>query len=336
VRLLILGGTLFLGRHLVEAALARGHNLTLFNRGHTAPDLFSEVEQIHGDRDGGLSALGSRDFDVVIDTCGYLPRVVEQSAAYLARRCDFYLFISSISVYARFSPGADETAPLARLTDPDAEDLQADYGPLKAECEARVERYFASRCQHARAGFLIGPCDRIERFPYWVMRLLVGGPTLAPGSRDNPMQWLDVRDLAEWLLDSAVNHRAGAFDLTGPASSCTLGKFLDRANAALGGRAELIWPGNEVLGRNGVPTRGGMPYWFAPGFDAICRRDISRALHAGLHFRSLEDTTRETAAQIERDGFRSDNKVGVQIPNWLTRERERDLLDRYLLNTGRA
>jgi 2'-hydroxyisoflavone reductase len=336
VRLLILGGTLFLGRHLVEAARAGGHTLTLFNRGHTAPDLFPEVEQLHGDRDGGLSVLGSREFDAVIDTCGYLPRVVEQSAAHLAERCGFYLFISSLSVYAGFSPGADESAPLAALTDPDADDLQAYYGPLKAECEARVERYFAGRCQHARAGFLVGPYDRVERFPYWVTRLLAGGPTLAPGSRDNPMQWLDVRDLADWLIDSAVIGRAGSFDLTGPAASCTLGEFLDRANAALGARAELIWPGNDFLERSGVPTRGGIPYWFAPPFDAICRRNISRALHAGLRFRPLEDTTRATAAQIERDGFRSDSKVGVQIPNWLTRDRESDLLDRYLRDSERA
>jgi 2'-hydroxyisoflavone reductase len=328
MRILIVGGTLFLGRHVVDAARVRGHQLTLFNRGQTAAGLFSDLEQVHADRDGGIAALGQRRFDAVIDTCGYVPRVVEQSAAYLAARCDFYLFVSSISVYARFERDADESAPLSPLTAPDAEDLQKYYGPLKAECERRVDRCFPGRAQHARAGFVVGPFDRIERFPYWVRRLTAGGDTLAPGDPGNPMQWIDVRDLAEWLVSSVELRRCGPFDLTGPGSACTIGRFLDTVNAALGGRARLIWPGNAFLETSEMPPMGGLPYWLPPSLCDIWRRRVERAIGAGLRFRALEDTTRDTAQQIARDGFNSENKIGVQIHTWMTPERESALLGR--------
>jgi 2'-hydroxyisoflavone reductase len=328
MHMLIIGGTLFLGRHIVEAALGRNHTLTLLNRGKTDAALFPDVEQIHADRDGGLAVLGERRFDAVIDTCGYVPRVVEQSAAYLDTRCDFYLFVSSISVYARFEADADETAPLAELTEPASENVQKHYGPLKIECERAVERHFPGRAQHARAGFIVGPFDRIERFPYWVQRLRAGGATLAPGARDNPIQWIDARDLANWLVESAELKRAGAFDLTGPERPWPIGRFLDTMNAALGGKAELVWPGDEFLERNQVSLMDGIAYWIPKRLAGICRRRTARAVSAGLQFRPLEETTRDTAEQIARDGFTTNNEIGVQIRTGMTSDRERELLAR--------
>lgn len=325
MRILLIGGTLFLGRHVVDAALARGHDVTLFNRGLTDAGAFPNVEHVRADRDGQIAALGSRRFDAVIDTCGYVPRVVQQSAAYLASRCEFYLFVSSISAYARFTPGGDESAPLAELSDPSSEDVQRHYGALKVACERAVERHLPGRAQYARAGFIVGPYDRIPRFAYWLQRLRAGGPTLAPGEPDNPMQWIDVRDLAHWLVTSAETRRAGAFDLTGPDAHWTVGRFLHTVNATLGGHAELIWPGNERLEREELPPDA-IPYWAPRRVQDLCRRALERARAAGLVFRPLEETTLQTAAHIEREGFSSENKVGVQIRTWITPEREARLL----------
>lgn len=326
MRVLVIGGTLFLGRHVVEAALGRGHAVTLFHRGVTDGSLYPQAEHVRGDRDGGIGALGDRKFDAVIDTCGYVPRVVDQSAAYLAARSPFYLFVSTISVYAGYQPGDDETAPLAELAEPGSEDIQHHYGPLKVLCERAIDAHFPGRAQHARAGFIVGPYDRIERFPYWVQRLREGGPTLAPGAPDGPFQWIDARDLAAWLVDSAEVARAGVFDLTGPAPPWTIGELLDTVNATLGDRAQLVWPGHEFLASHDVGPFDGLPWWLPPAFQPICQRRLDRALAAGLTFRAVDQTTRDSWAQIERDGFIAGGTVGVDIRRGLTRERERELL----------
>ena len=189
MNLLILGGTVFLGRHLVEAALARGHAVTLFNRGQHNPDLFPEVERLRGDRDGDLQALEGRRWDAVVDTCGYVPRVVRASAEMLAPNVDHYTFISSISVYADTSkPGIDEQAPVGTLDDPTTEEVTGEsYGPLKALCEQAAEAAMPGRVLNIRPGLIVGPHDPTDRFTYWVRRVAEGGEVLAPGNPHAPV-----------------------------------------------------------------------------------------------------------------------------------------------------
>jgi 2'-hydroxyisoflavone reductase len=198
MNLLILGGTAFLGRHIVESALVQGHTVTLFNRGRTNPDLFPQVETIMGDRKESLDALGRRQWDVVIDTSGYHPNDVCASATWLASHVGRYIFISTISVYADFSqPGIDENAPIARLDDPATATLSNEtYGPLKSHCEDVVLEIYGPRSLIIRPGLIVGPHDPTDRFTYWPVRAARGGEILAPEGPQLPVQYIDARDLA--------------------------------------------------------------------------------------------------------------------------------------------
>lgn len=202
MKILVLGGTRFLGRHIVEAALAGGHDITLFNRGQNNPDLFPEVEKLRGNRDGDLSALQGRQWDAVIDTCGFVPRIVQASAALLADSVRHYTFISSISVYADFSkPAMNENAPVGTMQDESIEEITAEtYGPLKALCERTAEKAMPGRVLHIRPGYIVGPFDPTDRFTYWPRRVATGGEMLAPGRPDSQIQFVDVRDLANWII----------------------------------------------------------------------------------------------------------------------------------------
>lgn len=215
MRLLVLGGTLFLGRHVVEAALARGHEVTLFNRGLTAPGLFPEAEHVAGDRDGGLDALRGRGFDGVVDTLRDDPRLVGAAAALLGPAVERYCFVSSISVYADLSrPGWDERSPLREEGD--------DYGARKARCERAVEAAVGDRALLLRPGLIVGPWDPTNRFAYWATRLARGGEILAPGPPELPVQVIDARDLAGWTVRALEEGRAGVFNAVGPAYPLTL------------------------------------------------------------------------------------------------------------------
>jgi 2'-hydroxyisoflavone reductase len=201
LRLLVLGGTKFLGRAVVESALERGHEVTLFNRGQTNPELFPEAEKLRGNRDGDLRALEGRTWDAVVDPSGFVPRVVRAGAELLAANgVENYVFVSSISAYADFGRGYQESAPLAELADPASEDVARDYGALKVACERVVEAAFPGRSAHIRAGVIVGPHDPTGRFTYWPMRLQRGGEVLAPGRGDEPWQLVDVRDLGAWIV----------------------------------------------------------------------------------------------------------------------------------------
>jgi 2'-hydroxyisoflavone reductase len=204
--LLILGGTGFLGRHLVEAALADGHRITLFNRGLSSPDLFPEVETIEGDREADISALRGRGWDAVIDTCGYVPRIVGASAARLADAADHYTFVSSISVYPDdIEPGADEGAPVEELADPTVEDVDGEtYGGLKALCERAAEEEMPGMVLNVRPGLICGPYDPTDRFTYWPRRISAGGEVLAPDRPERRVQFIDVRDLAAWIVEMSA------------------------------------------------------------------------------------------------------------------------------------
>jgi 2'-hydroxyisoflavone reductase len=295
MRLLILGGTLFLGRHLVQEALDRGHDLSLFNRGRTAPQLFPEAEQLRGDRDGDLEALRGREWDAVIDTSGSDPRLVQASAALLSPATGHYTFVSSISAYGTFpQPGLNEDASTA---DDASGDLAGGYGADKAACEQVVAHAFPGRSFAVRAGLLVGPHDPTERFSHWVRELAAGGRVRAPADREQPVQLVDARDLATWMLDGAEQQRPGTFNATGPPQPLTFGETLERVREATGGGAELEWVDGKVLLKEGLEPWDDVPLWLdlprhpeLRGFMAV---DVSRALAGGLSCRPLEETVRD-------------------------------------------
>ena len=230
MKVLLLGGPKFLGRAVIDAALERGDELTLFNRGTTGAELYPEVERIVGDRDGGLDGLRGREWDAVVDTSGYLPRVVGDSARLLAQTVASYVFVSSISVYASFAEIVDEASPTAELTEEGSEDVGRDYGALKALCEQEVERAFPGRATAVRAGLIVGPHDPTGRFTYWPHRIARGGDVLVPGPAWRPIQLVDVRDLAAWIVTAAAVRLPGPFNATGPA---TMGSVLSPAKKCI-------------------------------------------------------------------------------------------------------
>jgi nucleoside-diphosphate-sugar epimerase len=296
VKLLVLGGTKFLGRHLVEAALDRGHDVVLFHRGQTGAGLFPTLEHVIGDRDGGLEGLHGRTFDAVLDTSGYVPRLVRASTGLLSGSASFYAFISSISVYPDHTPpGYDESAPTLELTDPASEDIAEDYGALKAVCERVVEEAFPHRCLNVRAGLIVGPHDPTGRFTYWVTRLARGGIVLAPGPAAAQVQFIDARDLAAWTVEMAAASHAGVFNATGPAKSLTFEAFLRHCAEATESEASVTWVDPDFLLERGVEPWSEVPLWL-PGEAAqgLMHADIGKAISAGLRFRPLEQTVRDT------------------------------------------
>ena len=298
MRILVLGGTRFLGRHFVEVARARGHELTLFNRGRTNAELHAGVERIMGDRDGGLGALAGRTWDAVVDPAGFFPRLVGASARTLAGCAGQYLFVSSISVYAEpIARGCDESAPVARIADPSVELITGEtYGALKALCEEVVREAFGARALIVRPGLIVGPHDTTDRFPYWPRRMARGGEVLAPGEPSAPTQLIDVRDLAEFMLGLIERGKAGTFNATGPSEPLTLGRCLERIAAAVGAKPRFTWVSEEFLRAQGVEPWLQMPLWLYAADHGIDTASIARARSAGLHFRPLEDTARDTLA----------------------------------------
>jgi nucleoside-diphosphate-sugar epimerase len=301
MKILVLGGTIFLGRHLVEAALARGHGVTLFNRGQHNPDLFPDVEKLRGDRTGDLDALRGRKWDAVVDTCGYVPRVVRASAQRLAEAVGHYTFISSISVYPSLpTPGMDESAPTGTLADESIEEVTGEtYGPLKALCEQAAEAAMPGQVLNVRAGLLVSPSDPSDRFTYWPHRIAQGGDVLAPGTPVGRAQFIDARDLAEWIVRMAESGGTGVYNATGPGEPLTMGQLLDDCRAVSGSDATLIWVDEEFLLTAGAAPWSELPLWVPAreadmaGFSAV---SCAKAIAAGLTFRPLADTIRDTLA----------------------------------------
>jgi 2'-hydroxyisoflavone reductase len=296
MKILVLGGTVFVGRAVAAAAIARGHAVTLFNRGLHNPYLFPEAERLRGDRDGDLGALAGRRFDAVVDTNGYLPRVVRGSVQALAGAASVYAFVSTMAVYASFRErGIDEDAPLAALPDPRTEDVATHYGALKAACEAQVQEEFRGRALLVRPGIIVGPHDPTDRFTYWVTRMARGGAVLAPGDGNAPVQVIDVRDLGEWIVSCLEAGRVGAFNATGPEAPISFRQMLDTCHAAASSDASIEWVSDAFLLGHGVTPFVGLPLWLpVPDLAGLFHADVSRARAAGLSYRPLEETAGDT------------------------------------------
>jgi 2'-hydroxyisoflavone reductase len=299
MRILVIGGTRFLGRAFVEAAVARHHDLTLFNRGLSEPDLFPQVERIRGDRDGAFDALGDGAFDAVLDTCGYVPRVVRASAEALAGRVGRYAFVSTLSVYAdERTVGQDESAPVAVTPDPTVEEVTGEtYGPLKALCEADVERALPGRALIVRPGLIVGPNDPTDRFTYWPVRVAAGGEVLAPDGPSYRTQLIDVRDLAGWILTMLERSATGTFNATGPVEPLPLGTLLDTCRDVSGSDARFVYADERFLLEEGVEPWSDLPLWIA-GAEGVGGNafDISKAVANGLVFRPVGETVADTLA----------------------------------------
>lgn len=310
MRILILGGTLFLGRHLVEAALARGHEVTLFNRGQTNPDLFPDVEKLRGDRDAGdLGALRGGSWDAAVDTSGYVPRVVRASAELVADAVEQYTFVSSLSVYMPTPKvGVAEDEPVHELQEAGSEDVNAHYGPLKALCEQAVEDALPGRALHLRSGLLVGPHDPTRRFTYWVERVARGGELVAPAPPEQRVQLLDVRDLAEWTIRTAEKRRTGTFNATGPVR--TFAEMLAACRAAAGGDATPVWVPEDVLLSHGADLPLWIPLESNPEWAGFFAVSTARAEALGLRSRPLQDSAR---AILAAGGARAE-KFGPAVP----------------------
>jgi len=331
LRILILGGTGFTGPYQVRYALSRGHKVTTFNRGKTHPgELPTEVEQLIGDRNGKLDALKGRQWDVVIDNPTTLPAWVRDAAQILKGNVERYVFISTISVYADTSNGVDETAPLAQYDGPDPykETLEAmrasgykTYGPLKALSEQEAEKWFPGKTLIIRPGLIVGPGDETDRFTYWPVRIDRGGEVLAPGNSNDPVQFIDARDLAEWTIRMVENRETGIYNATGPAKPLGIGKMLDEIKDALNSNAKFTWVPADFLKQQSVEAWSSMPVWAGDELG-LARTNINRALAKGLTFRPLAETTRDTLVWFKSlpQDRQSKMKAG------LTPEREAEVL----------
>ncbi|HEX3271126.1 MAG TPA: NAD-dependent epimerase/dehydratase family protein [Ktedonobacterales bacterium] len=324
MRVLILGGTKFLGRHLVDAAMARGHAVTTFTRGAHDDVLPPAVERLTGDRDGDMSALTGQTWDAVLDTSGYVPRVVGASARLLAEQVDFYVFVSSISVYKDW-PGVsaiDESHAVGALEDPSVEEVNGEtYGPLKALCEREVEAVFENRCAIVRPGLIVGPYDPTNRFTYWPDRVARGGEVLAPGRPESLTQIIDARNLADWIVTLAERKTTGVYNATGPNYPLSMQRALEVMREVSESDARFTWVSDEFLERNEVGAWMEMPLWIpekeGPGVGDV---NFGRALAAGLTFRPLEETVRDTLA------WRKTTPADAEWPAGLKSDRESELL----------
>ncbi len=297
LKILILGGTGFIGPHIVETAQGRGHTLTLFNRGKTNPQLFPDIEKLRGDRNGDLKALEGRKWDAVIDDCGYVPREVKLSGDLLSKAVGHYLFVSSISAYAEpGKPGMDEDAPLATMEDPGNEDVKQFYGPLKALSEKAAEASMPGRVTIIRPGLIVGPGDPTDRYSYWPVRVARGGDVLAPGDGKDPAQYIDARDLAAFMVRVVEDRSFGVFNALGPEKPMTMADLLSACKQASASDARFVWAPEAFLEEQKVSPWMDLPVWTGKESAAMAQMSNARAMSKGLTFRPSVDTARDTLA----------------------------------------
>jgi len=335
MKLLILGGTRFVGRHLVTAALARKHEITLFNRGTHLSAALPNVETIRGDRDSDLHKLQGRHWDAVVDTCGYLPRTVRASAEVLSRSVDRYVFISSLSVYADVGVfGVDETAPVAKLTSDQLDRANAIdssgqasavtygkmYGPLKALCEQGTQEVLPDRVLIVRPGLIVGPYDYTDRFTYWVERVARGGEVLAPGRPERCVQFIDARDLAEWIMRMIECKETGVYNANGLPNILTMENVIEECKTVSASDASFTWVSEDFLLQEKVAAWSEMPLWMpeeaAPHLKGFMFINCDKAVRSGLTFRSLSGTIKDILTWHETNKtqdaeLRTQNSVGL-------------------------
>jgi 2'-hydroxyisoflavone reductase len=302
VNILIIGGTRFLGRHLVDLALARGHEVTLFNRSKSNPDLFPNIETIIGDREHDINKLSGRTWDAVIDTCGYVPRIVHESGVGLEGSVNRYVFISSISVYPDsilHKIGIDESDAVGKLEDESVEEITGEtYGPLKALCEKMILDLYGDRGLVVRPGLIVGPNDPTDRFTYWPVRVAKGGDVLAPEKPEVPVQIIDVRDLSDFTIQLIEESAPGIYNATGPDYELTFGALLETCKQVSNSDAVFHWASVGFLDQHKVEAWSDMPVWVPDNEEnrGFSRVDVSKAIKAGLTFRPLAETVRDTLA----------------------------------------
>lgn len=309
--LLVLGGTVFVGRAIVDAALARGHRVTVFHRGEHGENAHPQVEHLHGDRTADLALLDGRRWDAVVDTCGFDGPSVGSSARYLSARVRHYGFVSSVSVYQDWPAVAvDENSRLKESSDEDA------YGAGKVAAERAAEDAMIGRVLVSRPGLIVGPHENIGRLPYWLRRIALGGVVLAPGDPDEPRQWIDARDLAEFHLDCAENSIVGVFNTVGPPGQFTMGELLDTCRQVTGSDATFTWVDGKVIADNGIGPWTELPIWLWEDSADVSQTwnvDVSRARQSGLAARTLRETVEDTWAWMQAGadlgGYRSEFAV---------------------------
>ncbi|MET0534295.1 MAG: NAD-dependent epimerase/dehydratase family protein [Steroidobacter sp.] len=326
LKVLVLGGTGISGPHLVRELGERGHQVTLFNRGKRNPGLFPNIETVIGDRNGPLDGLKGRKWDVVVDNSGYFPRQVQQSAQLLKDQAGHYIYVSSISAYADLTPpGIDEDYKLAELKDPDATEITNDnYGGLKAACERIVEQTFGARQAVVRPTYIVGPGDSSDRFTYWPVRVARGGEVLAPGTALDPIQFVDGRDLADFMRKCVEQNISGRYNISNPPGAVTIGELLAISKRVSKSNASFVWASQSFLEQNKALESGEIPIW-APTSGAEAGAALvssARAVAKGLRFRDPETTVKDTLAWHEQRP--ADQKAKLRAG--LSPEREAELL----------
>ncbi|MFN0181026.1 MAG: NAD-dependent epimerase/dehydratase family protein [Gemmatimonadales bacterium] len=345
LKILFIGGTGFIGPHMVRRALARGHQVTLFNRGRTNTGLFPGVEKLVGDRDGGLGVLKGRTWDAVIDTSGYVPRVVRASIDILAKAVHRYVFISTGDVYASFSKvGIDEDEPLDVLTDPKSEDASKHYGAFKAICERSTREVYSNRHTIIRPGWIIGAGDNNDISSYWPMRIDRGGEVLAPGNPSDPTQIIDAHDLAIFTIKAIEENINGTFNAVGPAAPLSWAEFLYGIRAVTSADVRFTWVDADWLAERKVMPWTDLPIWwpprddyqqapmFEPGGKGFAQMSNRKAVAAGMTFRPLADTARDI---IDEYKARPKNPNARRQIFGLSSEREAEVLAAWHRHIGR-
>ncbi|MBE7151019.1 SDR family oxidoreductase [Bacillus mycoides] len=339
MKILILGGTRFLGRAFVEEALKRGHEVTLFNRG-TNNEIFPEVEQLIGDRNDDVSSLENRKWDVVVDTCGFSPHHIRKVGEVLKDNIEHYTFISSISVYKDWIPYHIKEDYILQ-PEPPSDKVKAVengeispyeyYGALKVLCEKEAEKYWPGRVLHVRAGLLSGMFDYTDRIPYWVQRVAKGGNVLVPGRKDRPVQLVDIKDVASFGLNMAENNKVGTFNITGPNDELTMEELLNTCKEVTNSDAEFVWVDESFMSEHKVQPWTEMPLWLPETFPLEGNTEpwkggfsvsIESAVKEGLTFSNLEDTVTDVNEWMRETKGR-ELKAGISI------EREKVLLDKW-------
>ena len=325
MKLLLIGGTSFVGRAAVEGAVERGDQVTVFHRGEHEPAELVGIEHLHGDRDGGLDPLRGRSWDAALDTCGYVPRVVRDSARLLADSVATYCFVSSLSVLPDDAfADANEETPVHQPPFPETEEITNEsYGPLKVACELEAQAAFPRRCLVIRPGYIVGPNDPTDRFTYWIRRAGAGGDMLAPAPEDGDLQAIDARDLAAFMLDHLEVGTADLFGVTGPREPLTWGAFLPLACDVAASGATLAWVDRSALEVElGEQIDDALPLRDY-AYQGLHRYDVNKAIAAGLTYRPLRDTIADTLAWDRGRDQTEAMRAG------LTAERERRLLDAW-------